>query len=748
MKRRGGDRATEAGGGAGGAAGQASAPGERLIFAVGVASAIAILVYFAWPMILGQLYVFDDLLALHIPMRWFYAERLADGNNFIWNPYINCGYYLHGEGQVGMLHPLHLLIYSILPFTEAFNLEMFPPYPLMLAGMYLFLRRWKIRRDAAIFGALVFAFSGFNMLHFMHMHLVAIIAHIPWLLLAIDVAIRGGTRGRVAAGCLAVVVLSASEMLLGHAQCVWFSFQAEALYVLLLRPWWKGARPIVLLAAAKGIAVLIAAVQLLPTYHMLTHSTRMDPVAFTSSELSLPPVNVVQFVEPYLLKGRVITDEPNANTHEYGLYEGAGVLTLFVWLGLAAGGLKETKRLAVGAIFLAAASLVLAFGRYGGLYLLFSRLPLFEWFRASCRYIVLVDLGMAVAAAVAFDALAKGGAVGDNFPRWRWLVLLLVPAASVVIYALAAWPGAPAWGILSGRIAEGAWPATTGPLLAGCAFLLVLAAGRGSRAALAGLILFTAADLGVYGLSYMRSEPPATFEAIADSIRLPERESFFRIEAFPTTGMTATIKGFRLVTGYMGLPPAKVLDYKETGPLRLASAAYKIMKYDALSASGAGVGRLRIEAVPAPLGRARLVCNAVAAGDVKSAVARIDLETTAVVDRELALDAGPAGTAAVTSDLPGKITVTAESPGRQLLIVSESYDEGWQALVDGKSAAVMPVNGDFIGVALGGGRHEVMLEFRPRSLRTGAMVSCAGLVLAALFAGALGVLLPRRAPTG
>jgi hypothetical protein len=175
---------------------QAAAPdgSERTLFVVALAASLAVLAAIAWPMLEGRFYTIDDLAWYHIPMRWFYARCLDDGTNFTWAPNVFCGYYIHGDGQVGMYHPLHWLLYRSLPFTAAFNIELMLSYPLMLAGTYFLLRRWDLRRDASMFGAMVFAFSGFNLLHFMHMQGVATMAHMPWLLLAIDAYVRGGFR--------------------------------------------------------------------------------------------------------------------------------------------------------------------------------------------------------------------------------------------------------------------------------------------------------------------------------------------------------------------------------------------------------------------------------------------------------------------------------------------------------------------------------------------------------------------------
>ena len=81
-----------------------------------------------------------------------------------------------------MFHPFHWLLYRSLPLAAAFNVEFFHSYPLMALGMFLFLRRLGISRAAAVFGGFAFAFSGYNLWHHVHMHVVAIVAHIPWLL--------------------------------------------------------------------------------------------------------------------------------------------------------------------------------------------------------------------------------------------------------------------------------------------------------------------------------------------------------------------------------------------------------------------------------------------------------------------------------------------------------------------------------------------------------------------------------------
>ena len=78
-----------------------------------------------------------------------------------------------------------------------------------------------------MFGGLLFAFSSFNLLHFVHPNAVAVIAHVPWLLWAIDVALADSRRRRVAVATALIALLTGSQLLLGYPQYVWFSLMAE-----------------------------------------------------------------------------------------------------------------------------------------------------------------------------------------------------------------------------------------------------------------------------------------------------------------------------------------------------------------------------------------------------------------------------------------------------------------------------------------------------------------------------------------
>ncbi len=153
-------------------------------------AAFGLLAWMFLPLVTGRVYVWDDLQNCHLPVRQFYAQCLANGDSFDWMPTLFSGFFPTGSGQGGTYHPLHLLLYRCLPLTTAFNLEILLSSPFMLFGMQLFLRRYLGRSYAAWLGAIVFTFSGFCTLHFLHPNAIAVVAHIPWLLFAQDVLLR------------------------------------------------------------------------------------------------------------------------------------------------------------------------------------------------------------------------------------------------------------------------------------------------------------------------------------------------------------------------------------------------------------------------------------------------------------------------------------------------------------------------------------------------------------------------------
>ncbi len=708
---------------------------ERTLCATTLLGAGLILLALAWPMFNGRVFLYNDAGQFHLPLRHFYANCLASGDDFTWFPYMFCGYYLHGEGQAGMYHPLHLALYRWLPLDLAFNLELLLSYPALFSGVFLLLRRWDIPRDAALLGALIFTLSGFNVYHYINLNTLGVVAHLPWLLVAIDVVLRDDCPRRRPWARAGIGLLTASQLLLGYPQYVWYSLMTEGLYALYVFCSWRAAwRRSFGIALAKGLGVLGGGVQLLPTLEVLRDSIRAAPAAEFIKVGSLHPMNLVQHLAPYLYRSRVFSESSTLLTHEtfeYGLYCGAAVPVLLLWLLMRWRSLEPVpKRLAVGSLLLAGMALVLALGEYTPIQPLSRRLPGMGLFRYPSRHLVLYQLGLAMAAAVAFAELVRIGRSGEALSRRSLWPLLSLPLLA----------------ILAGFGIKGAarfWPewlyqdamAPDGSILLGIALVslataLLACAARGYRGAPLALVLFFSADIAGYGLTYIYAYSTRDIATHMALIHAPPEPTERRVMGAWPFNLVPTMWGLRLVDGYSGLHP------KDRAPLTSETIVSADLGY--YGWFDPENGGLNWAPIHDPPGRVRLTARTVLADDPARAMSQIDPRTEAVVETKDALNfpTGEPGSARFVVDRPGKIGIIAEAPARRLLVLAERFHEGWSVRIDREKAPLLRVNGDFMGCVVPEGRHVLAFEFRPQSLRAGAWLSGVGLGLLGVWTAA------------
>ena len=103
--------------------------------------AIAALLAFAKPLVLGQVPTFRDHSDYFQPLRWFTADELRHGRLPLWNPYSASGERWLANPQTGVFYPPAWL-FLVLPFAPAYNL--FLALHVVLAGWaaYYLVRYW------------------------------------------------------------------------------------------------------------------------------------------------------------------------------------------------------------------------------------------------------------------------------------------------------------------------------------------------------------------------------------------------------------------------------------------------------------------------------------------------------------------------------------------------------------------------------------------------------------------------------
>jgi hypothetical protein len=692
-----------------------------------------------WPFAEGRLFVYYDLGNYHLPVRAFYSAALHQGFAPNWIPNLFSGFDLHGEGQVGMYHPLHWLSYRVLHLRSAFMIECLVAYPLAGIGMALFLRRLPLPSAASAMGGLLFAFSTYLLLRLTHLNVIAILAHIPWLLWLIDCSVREPRPARREGARLGIALLTGSQLLLGYPGAVVISGLIEACYALQLSRRERALAPLLWLVGAKLLGVLIGCIQLLPTYEAFSLSVRADTSLEYRMKGSLHPWNLLQLLSPYLYFPTRVYSPVVPNPVEEAFYFGSITPVALAWLVIRRKQLEAWRPLLLSLLAIGLVAIVLALGEYGGVSPLLASIPLVGQLRVPARFTFLLQFALVIAAAIAFAdlAAARREDAEGKARQTRWL--LVVPAASAVVTAIALGLGRlPSLSHFGDSLAEPAI-AFVGAALALVGVALFTRAAKGDRLALIGIVVFAAADVSWFCGSLWWNDPPQDYAEFPATI--PRSPAVFpartaigytvfvsRDDEGKYSFRTSTrfiLHDARLVSGYVGLSPERQLFPYDHKAMRVAGVTTFLLD---------GVFR----PLPKPLPLFRLVTDTVVSDDPAAAIEAIDVARTAVVDRPVELSGGTAGEVEVVEYLPGSITLRATSETRQLLVIAESFHPGWKLKIDGEQAPLLRAYGDFMGAVVEPGRREVKLTFDPDSLRRGTKITLAalgGLVVLAMASG-------------
>ena len=351
------------------------------------------------------------------------------------------------------------------------------------------------------------------------------------------------------------------------------------------------------------IGCLIGGVQLLPTFDALSHSVRHSAGGEFATQGSLHPLNLIQLVAPYLFDKRVV----GQNTHELGLYIGAVPLVLAVWW-LISGQSKTRRRLTIFAAATAALALLWALGSSGPLGWLEANVPLVNRFRFPCRAIVLFQLAVAALAALGFATLTRPTVSRVPSSKLWWIPVVSVALA---IIGPICWPE---------NVAS--WPLiVVGPLLFAVAAWLTIRAANGSRWAVAAIVIFAAVDLGAYGATYSIVGKTETLSDYVRATDVPAGPANGRVAVDLMSGTETAngehgkrigdrilLSGWKCIDGYLGLEPARRLDYRETAALRAAGVTWLSAQADANMKSAAPRKRKSVGSHCKPA-TAGLVCD-------------------------------------------------------------------------------------------------------------------------------------------
>lgn len=674
-----------------------------------------------------------------------------------WNPYVFGGAPLLANPQVGAFYPLKYPFMWVQPqrgvtILLGLHLVIFGLGMLFLLGRVL-----RLQWPAVLIGSLAAVASGVVISQLPHYEQLATIALAPSLLSAVDLAIQRRLRAPVGIGVIAVVV--ALMLLCGHQQ--------PAYYVLLLVGAWTGGRildrrefasiVVVPLGIVAGFG--LAAIQLLPTLRLVGRSVRADG-------LELAAVDVPEYIlTPTELLVTVLGD-PFSRSTPVGseVYASVGVATLFFALcGLIAGAASRKHRwhtVALGAA--SAVGVVLAMGTETPVYgVAFRYLPALDLFRVPGRSIVILDLAAPVLAALGVEAILRSRHRAVTL-RSSLALAALVTMAILLPQSLPNGRAVLLWGLVGGAVVGAAliWTSSGfgGRGLSGVVLVvvplveLVLA---GSQPAPVGELPGTEATGKL--APYLRSAGGRVVSAGIDDIG---NQAYLRVSLRPNVNAT---EGVRSLDGYDGgavlttrwteameaisgqkFNPDLTMKSQLGGPIAPDTAARFGVRWflvDVRNGEPASLlpgwigpveedGPLQLFQNPAYLGEARVYRSAV-------------IDDGRPLNEQLATMEDPVSTAIVESGRrlacagacqPMQVPLTRIRPEQLVvrlgathdtgvLVVSEGWDSGWSAVVDGTRRTLRPADRNSLALDVRADDREVVLTYRAPGLRLGAAIS-------------------------
>lgn len=734
----------------------------------------------------GALYARDIHLYWHAEVEAF-VRAVAGGAWPVWDRGLGFGQPLLANSSAQVLYPptwLNLVMAPWRYYTAFVLLHLV----LSGAGMYAAARRLGLGRPAAVSAAAAWTASGPFVSLTILWHHFAGAAWLPWVLAGSRrLAISGDARSAV----LLAAVMGA-QILAGSFEMSAMG-AAVAAAVLLCHLGWPrpGAsardRRLLLLGLGAGVlALAVGAGQWMATAEVATRSGRSALPRDVRTYWSVHPFSLGDFLLPGFSIGL-----PLSPPRHDALFEGREPFLASLYLGLSSAVLVAAAlfdRGRRGRFLLAAAAagaVLVALGRHAPVYdALAAILPPLQFFRYPVKVTVLVALPWSLLVGMGVESLRSGSGDARAGRRAARIAARLAAGAFALAMALAL-AGAAA-GARNVGIAA-AFTAASAAVLAGGR------RGGGEKRAAAIAAVVAVADLLLYhrtlnavGPRALYTHRPEVLAFLPPSSRVyaydysvprnpgetPPHPELRRLSAAPegwTYGAAFALAEQMALTpvcaGRWGLLGSYEVDYTGLFPVHVNQAAHLLRAVEGTpahlrllqlagvervvalhqepfadlvpvgSAAGLFAAPVRVFAVPDPMPLA-YVAAASQAGEGIPALARMidptfDFRREALVPAGAPPSRGGGGTARVIDARPDRLTLDVDAPGGGYLVVLESYDPGWRAVVDGIPAAVVPANALFRGVALPPGARRVEMSYRPRGLVIGLAVSA----LAALATG-------------
>jgi hypothetical protein len=717
-------------------------------------------VFFA-KILLGNAWLWEDMLYYSYPVRSFAASSLAMGQLPLWNPYTFGGMPLLADIQTTVLY-LPCMALALFVRDGVLNfywLEVMVVAHYVLAGwsMFLLARSFGLHRAPALFAGAAYMLSGFMITHAIHQQIITMVAWYPLIILLF----RGGLAGRSWRPVFLGAIVLGHSTFAGYPQLsLYFHFFLFAWYLFMLLDAHRGralfSRPAVLMSAKAVVFVVlglaIAAIQLLPTAELADLSQRAAITYEKSAEGSLIPSQFLTLFSPKFFgaagAGGFNYWGPGTYWYYWETCIYLGVLPLML-LALS----PVLARRNTHVLFLWGVVLFTVLFSLGGNFplhrLFYEHVPGFSKFRNPARMGIFLSFAASLLSAFSLDALLHGERKRLNL-RGARIALLLVSGI-----------GAALWIVTAGGVLDGTFVfmknaaisahvrssahLALGVLLVsgGALYTLLLRPKPVSQAGYILLVLF-GADMYLFGADqntatvnpgeyFRRAEPVVRF------LREDGRNELFRVNTRNQFGMImdrnqGMVDRIATTEGYTPLVLQRALP-SFAGDL----VFFDIMNVKYKTLADQAQGRMTLALHPSYMPRASVLFDAKVTATEDALVAAMRDTTwnhrrTAILEKPPAIPLGPApegasATARIEEYENNRIVVNVQTPANGVLLLAEVAYPGWIASVDGRESEVLRADYSLRAVAVPAGTHRVVMTFAHPPFVLGGWISAGGLLI-------------------
>jgi len=714
-----------------------------------------------------------------IPWRAFAWESLQIGVLPLWNPFNGLGTPLIANYQLALFYPPGWLVYlfAAIGGTQlmAWGHTLVVVLHLIWAGigMVFFVRSLGLGELAQTISGLAFSLCGYLVARNDFYSIVWAAAWLPWILYAVNEIVN---RERIRFS-FKLLIFSCFQLLAGHAQVTWYSLLFAGVWLVILSlakyGWGRALRSGLLFLCTMIASAGLTAIQLLPTAEFLLQSQRSAAVDYDLGlTYSFWPWRLLTF-----LSADFFGNPGNGTYLGYATYwEDAvyiGVIPFFLALttlknilprrqGVDAGQ-KLTTRVLWGLIL---AGFILALGKNTPIFpFLYQYIPTFGLFNAPARWMLWAVFGLCALAGMGIEA--RAAPVGKAIRRNK---IYIVISAAVAIGAGATWlmlkdvrltfilatALTGVWGVIFFLASfkmnkEGAAShQRMGYVLAGLV-ALDLIAGQWSLV------------VTVPGSFYSPGTTPVNLEtdqrvylAYRDEYNI-KFQRFFRIEDFnpvetwqniwqtllPNTNLLAKVPYVNDFDPLLVGRYATLINYLDQQPPASRSGFLQLLNVGSVEAldptKQAGVQFTSIQGAG---GRFQWASCGLAAGSedeawtmTKDLVNKAPKGEVVVEGMDTSTTCIAGGTATIVGvhETAQIISVQVNAGDKGWLVMADTWYPGWEATVDGKPVNIYRADYALRAIQVDGGRHEIVVNYRPISFILGTAITMAGWSIILIF---------------